>query len=80
MTTVSVPRKPPITRLLAEYVTNVHYDRLPAEVIAAAKTALIDWVAVAAVGSRTTRQGKLAAAVARESRPSPRPWCSTTAL
>lgn len=57
--------KPAATRLLAEYVGGVGYDKLPAEAIAAAKTALIDWVAVAAVGSRTTRQGKAAAALAR---------------
>jgi 2-methylcitrate dehydratase PrpD len=58
--------RPAATRLLAEYVAGVRYDDLPAAVIAAAKTALIDWVAVASVGSRTTRQGRSAAAVARE--------------
>ena len=57
--------KPAATRLLAEYVVGVRYDKLPADVIAAAKTALIDWVAVAAVGSRTTRQGRAVSAVAR---------------
>ena len=56
---------PQATRLLAEYVVNLRYDELPLEVIAAAKTALIDWVAVASVGSRTTRQGASSAAVAR---------------
>ena len=56
---------PQATRLLAEYVVNLRYDQLPLEVIAAAKTALIDWVAVASVGSRTTRQGASSAAVAR---------------
>jgi 2-methylcitrate dehydratase PrpD len=58
--------RPAATRLLAEYVVGVRYDDLPEAVIAAARTALIDWVAVASVGSRTTRQGKSAAAVARE--------------
>lgn len=61
---------PAATRLLAEYVAKVRYDHLPPEVIGAAKTALIDWVAVAAVGSRT-RQGVAAAAVARAERANP---------
>jgi 2-methylcitrate dehydratase PrpD len=64
-------RKPEATRLLAQYVVDVTYDTLPAEVVAAATTALIDWVAVAAVGSRTTRQGRAAAAVARAERANP---------
>jgi 2-methylcitrate dehydratase PrpD len=58
--------RPAATRLLAEYITQLRYDDLPAEVIAAARTALIDWVAVATVGSRTTRQGQATAALARE--------------
>lgn len=57
--------RPDATRLLAEYIGTVSYPRLPAEAIAAAKVALVDWIAVAAVGSRTTRQGRAAAAVAR---------------
>ncbi|MBI3374510.1 MAG: MmgE/PrpD family protein [Betaproteobacteria bacterium] len=56
---------PQATRLLAEFVVNLRYEDLPPEVIAAAKTALIDWVAVAAVGSRTTRQGRSSSALAR---------------
>lgn len=56
---------PEVTRLLAEYVVNVRYDDLPRDVVEAAKTALIDWVAVASVGARTARQGKIAAVVAR---------------
>ncbi len=69
--TVSTIGAPAATRLLAEYVVGVRYEDLPPEVVAAARTALIDWVAVTAVGSRTARQGKLAAAVARaeEARP-----------
>ncbi|MFO1311607.1 MAG: MmgE/PrpD family protein [Burkholderiales bacterium] len=58
-------RAPEATRLLAEYVKSVSYDRLPPAAITAAKVALVDWVAVTAVGSRTTRQGKIAAALAR---------------
>jgi 2-methylcitrate dehydratase PrpD len=57
--------KPEATRLLAEYVGEVAYSRLPPEAITAAKVALVDWIAVAAVGSRTTRQGRAAAAIAR---------------
>lgn len=56
---------PPATRLLAEYVAGVRYEQLPPEAIAAARTALVDWVAVAAVGARTTRQGEVATALAR---------------
>ena len=56
---------PEATRLLAEYITGVYYSRLPPEVIAAAKVALVDWVAVTSVGSRTTRQGRCAADLAR---------------
>lgn len=58
-------RRPDATRLLAEYIAGVSYPQLPAEVVAAAKVALVDWVAVAAVGSRTTRQGTCAADLAR---------------
>lgn len=57
---------PPATRLLAEYVVNLKYDDLPAHVVAAARTAFIDWIAVATVASRTTRQGAAVARVARE--------------
>lgn len=57
---------PPATRLLAEYVVNLKYDTLPTHVIAAARTAFMDWIAVATVASRTTRQGAAVAAVARE--------------
>jgi 2-methylcitrate dehydratase PrpD len=62
---------PAATRLLAEYAVNVRYEDLPQDVVDAARTALIDWVAVAAVGARTARQGKIAAIVARaeEARP-----------
>lgn len=60
------PDRPEATRILAEYVVGLHYEDLPADVVAAARTALIDWVAVATVGSRTTRQGAAAAALARE--------------
>ncbi|MDA8048414.1 MAG: MmgE/PrpD family protein [Rhodospirillales bacterium] len=60
------PDRPDATRLLAEYVAGLRYDHLPAEAVAAARTALIDWVAVATVGSRTTRQGAAAAALAQE--------------
>ena len=60
------PDRPDATRLLAEYVAGLRYEDLPAEAVAAARTALIDWVAVATVGSRTTRQGVAAAALARE--------------
>jgi len=56
--------KPAATRLLAEHVANLRFDGLPAEAVAAARIALIDWVACAAVGSRT-RQGIAAAKVAR---------------
>lgn len=57
--------KPQATRVLAEFVVNLRYEDLPPDVIAAARTALLDWVAVAAVGSRTTRQGRSSSAVAR---------------
>ncbi len=60
-----VGRKPAATRLLAEFVVGLSYDRIPAGAIGAARTALLDWVAVAAVGSRTTRQGKAVSLVAR---------------
>lgn len=63
--------KPDITRLLAEYVTKVRHDALPPEVVAATKTALIDWVACAAVGSRTTRQGISTAAIAQAEHANP---------
>ncbi len=56
---------PEATRLLAEYVAGVSYARLPPDAIGAAKVALVDWVAVAAAGSRITHQGKVAAALAR---------------
>lgn len=56
---------PPATRLLAEYVTAVRYDALPQEAIDTARTALLDWVAVAIVAARTTHQGAQVAAVAR---------------
>lgn len=65
LTAFDAATAPPATRLLAEYVTNVHYDDLPDEVIAAARTAILDWVAVAIVAARTTRQGEAVAAVAR---------------
>ncbi|MEC5293419.1 MmgE/PrpD family protein [Aurantimonas sp. C2-6-R+9] len=67
--TVSIAR-PEATRLLAEYAARLAYEQLPSTVIEAAKTALIDWIAVAAVGSRT-RQGIAAAAVARAERANP---------
>ena len=63
--------KPEATRLLAEYLTGVTYSRLPPDVIAAAKVALVDWVAVTAVGSRTTRQGECGASLARAERAHP---------
>lgn len=62
--------KPEATRLLAEYVVGVDYDKLPADVVAATRTAFIDWVACATIGSRT-RQGKAVAAIARAERANP---------
>jgi 2-methylcitrate dehydratase PrpD len=62
--------QPEATRLLADYTAHLRYDDLPPEAVAAAKTAFLDWVAVAAVGSRT-RQGQAAAAVAHAERAGP---------
>lgn len=56
---------PAATLLLAEYIQDVNYASLPENVVAAARTALIDWVAVTAVGSRTIRQGMIAAKIAK---------------